>query len=179
MFRRRLAAGGALLLVVIVSRAVLASAGGSTPPGAPAQRAARSSHSARGARARARARAGAHRRARRARRRRRSAGDRQARDSLGPVLMYHVIAAPPPGAPFPGLYVAPEEFAAQMQALKSAGWRPVTARSAARLLGARRATATGKPIVVTFDNGYHSTVHRGTRPVLSGGWDGSRTRASS
>src|ERR1039457_61826 len=27
-----------------------------------------------------------------------------------PILMYHVIAAPPPGAPFPGLYVTPNEF---------------------------------------------------------------------
>src|ERR1700694_1372113 len=33
-----------------------------------------------------------------------------------PVLMYHVIAAPPPGAPFPGLYVSPSELAAQVQA---------------------------------------------------------------
>ena len=29
-----------------------------------------------------------------------------------PILMYHVIAAPPAGAPFPGLYVVPSEFAA-------------------------------------------------------------------
>src|SRR5438067_10615182 len=43
-----------------------------------------------------------------------------------PILMYHVIASPPPSAPFPGLYVAPEEFAAQMQALKTAGWHAVT-----------------------------------------------------
>src|SRR5664279_3903943 len=43
-----------------------------------------------------------------------------------PILMYHVIAAPPAGAAFPGLYVPPEEFAAQMQALKNAGWHAVT-----------------------------------------------------
>src|SRR5271154_3155078 len=43
-----------------------------------------------------------------------------------PIPMYHVIAAPPPGAPFPGLYVAPAEFAEQMQALKGAGWHAVT-----------------------------------------------------
>ena len=40
--------------------------------------------------------------------------------------MYHVIAAPPAGAPFPGLYVEPQLFAAQMQALKQAGWHAVT-----------------------------------------------------
>ena len=28
-----------------------------------------------------------------------------------PILMYHVIAPPPSGAPFPGLYVTPSEFA--------------------------------------------------------------------
>ena len=43
-----------------------------------------------------------------------------------PVLMYHVINPPPSGAPFPGLYVPSDEFAAQMQALKSAGWHAVT-----------------------------------------------------
>ena len=43
-----------------------------------------------------------------------------------PILMYHVIAPPPAGAPFPGLYVEPREFAEQMQALKDAGWHAVT-----------------------------------------------------
>src|SRR5262245_44630819 len=43
-----------------------------------------------------------------------------------PILMYHVIAAPPPGALFPGLYVEPAEFAAQARALKSAGWHAIT-----------------------------------------------------
>jgi len=43
-----------------------------------------------------------------------------------PILMYHVIAHPPAGAPFPGLYVAPAEFAEQMRALKGAGWHAVT-----------------------------------------------------
>src|SRR6266700_1166950 len=43
-----------------------------------------------------------------------------------PILIYHVINPPLPGAPFPGLYVPPSEFAAQMQALKAAGWHAVT-----------------------------------------------------
>ena len=43
-----------------------------------------------------------------------------------PILMYHVIAAAPPGAPFPGLYVTPTEFAEQMHALKGDGWHAVT-----------------------------------------------------
>jgi hypothetical protein len=43
-----------------------------------------------------------------------------------PVLMYHVIAPPPAGAPFPGLYVPADQFAAQMSALRAAGWHAVT-----------------------------------------------------
>ena len=166
MFRRRLAAGGALLLVVIVVGAVLASAGGSTPAGAPAQRAARSSHSARGARARA----GAHR-----------ARGGSTATALGPatgrpgtasvpVLMYHVIAAPPPGAPFPGLYVVPEEFAAQMQALKSAGWHPVTLDQLRAYWEHGARLPPGKPIVVTFDNGYHSQYTEALPVLRRLGW---------
>ena len=40
--------------------------------------------------------------------------------------MYHVIAPPPAGAPFPGLYVPPSEFSEQMHALAAAGWHAVT-----------------------------------------------------
>ena len=82
-----------------------------------------------------------------------------------PVLMYHVIAAPPSGAPFPGLYVLPTEFAAQMDALKAAGWHPVTLDQlrANWTKGAR--LPAGKPIVITFDNGYHSQ-YAAALPVL-------------
>src|SRR5690242_19018037 len=34
-----------------------------------------------------------------------------------PILMYHVISSPQPGAPYPGLYTPEPVFAAQMQAL--------------------------------------------------------------
>ena len=73
-----------------------------------------------------------------------------------PVLMYHVIAAPPPGAPFPGLYVPPSEFAAQMQALKAAGWHAVTLDQVEAYWTRGVPLGPGKPIVLTFDNGYHS-----------------------
>ena len=58
-----------------------------------------------------------------------------------PILMYHVITPPPAGAPFPGLYVPADEFAAQMQALKTAGWHAVTLDQLRGLLEARRAAA--------------------------------------
>jgi peptidoglycan/xylan/chitin deacetylase (PgdA/CDA1 family) len=73
-----------------------------------------------------------------------------------PVLMYHVIAPPPPGAPFPGLYVSPQEFAAQMQALKTAGWSAVTLDQLRAYWSRGARLPAGKPIVLTFDNGYHS-----------------------
>src|SRR5580700_6527312 len=87
-----------------------------------------------------------------------------------PILMYHVIAAPPPGAPFPGLYVEPEEFAEQMQALKSAGWHAVTLDQVLAYWKHGARLPRGKPIVLTFDNGYHSQ-YTAALPVLKHlGW---------
>ena len=59
----------------------------------------------------------------------------------------------------------PAEFAAQMQALRSAGWHPVTLDqlNANWSHGAR--LPAGKPIVITFDNGYHSQ-YASALPVL-------------
>lgn len=89
-----------------------------------------------------------------------------------PILMYHVINPPPAGAPFPGLYVTASEFAAQMQALAAAGYHAVTLdqlwaywRHGARL-------PAGKPVVVSFDNGYQSQ-YTNALPVLKRlGWAG-------
>ncbi len=73
-----------------------------------------------------------------------------------PILMYHVIAPPPAGAPFPGLYVEPEEFAEQMRALKQAGWHAVTLDQLEAYWQHGAPLGPGKPIVLSFDNGYHS-----------------------
>ncbi|MEA2211700.1 MAG: hypothetical protein QOF83_1648 [Solirubrobacteraceae bacterium] len=151
--RRRAAAGAALVIVAVLAVMAVAGAGGG--PGSPARHGHRSSASrspgaARpGAPAPSRARGGDTAAA---------LGTASGRPGTTPVpiLMYHVIAAPPPGAPFPGLYVPAAEFAQQMQALKSAGWTGVTLDQLRAYWQHGARLPPGKPIVITFDNGYRS-----------------------
>jgi len=86
--------------------------------------------------------------------------------------MYHVINPPPVGAKFPGLYVPPEEFAAQMQALAGAGFHAVTMDQ--MLANWTRGTPLpkGKPIVVSFDNGYQSQLTQALPVLRRLGWVG-------
>jgi len=89
-----------------------------------------------------------------------------------PILIYHVIAAAPPGAPFPGLYVEPAQFAEQMQALANAGWHAVTLDQVQAYWSKGAALPPGKPIVVSFDNGYNSQYAQALPVLRRLGWVG-------
>jgi peptidoglycan/xylan/chitin deacetylase (PgdA/CDA1 family) len=89
-----------------------------------------------------------------------------------PILMYHVIATPPPGALFPGLYVEPREFAAEMRALKSAGWNAVTLDQVEAAWSRGASLGPGKPIVLSFDNGYQSQYTQALPVLRRLGWVG-------
>jgi|SRR5579875_460543 len=87
-----------------------------------------------------------------------------------PILMYHVINPPPPGAPFPGLYVPKEEFAEQMHALKAAGYVAVTLSELAANWREGAPLPAGKPVVITFDNGYRSQYENALPVLRELGW---------
>jgi peptidoglycan/xylan/chitin deacetylase (PgdA/CDA1 family) len=99
-------------------------------------------------------------------------GDGRPGAAAVPILMYHVIAPPPAGAPFPGLYVTPEEFAEQMQVLADAGWHGVTMDQVAAYWRDGAALGQGRPIVVSFDNGYQSQYTQALPVLRRLGWVG-------
>ncbi len=80
-----------------------------------------------------------------------------------PILTYHQIArAPARGAPFRGLYVAPDAFARQMAFLKFLGYRGL---SMGQLLPYLRGEQSGKVVGITFDDGYLNNLTHAL-PVL-------------
>jgi peptidoglycan/xylan/chitin deacetylase (PgdA/CDA1 family) len=88
-----------------------------------------------------------------------------------PVLMYHVIAEPPPSAPFPDLYVPRAELRAQVRWLAAAGYEAVTL---GRVFDAWRGRATlpPRPIVLSFDDGYRSHVTAALPILAAEQWPG-------
>jgi peptidoglycan/xylan/chitin deacetylase (PgdA/CDA1 family) len=83
-----------------------------------------------------------------------------------PILAYHVINQPPPqSALSPSLYVPAEEFTAQMQALRAAGWHAVTLDQLEANWTRGASLGSGKPIVISFDSGYASQ-YTNALPVL-------------
>ena len=71
--------------------------------------------------------------------------------------MYHVIGLAAAGRPVPGpLRHAVAGFAAQMHALAAAGYRAVTMNQMWDNWRHGTPLPHGKPIVISFDNGYES-----------------------
>jgi peptidoglycan/xylan/chitin deacetylase (PgdA/CDA1 family) len=88
-----------------------------------------------------------------------------------PILMYHVIGDPRPGAPFPQLFVSAADFAGQMRWLARHGYHPVTLRAVWNHWH-RDAPLPKRPIVVSFDDGYRSVAHAALPPMRERGWPG-------
>ena len=102
-----------------------------------------------------------------------SRGTAQPGATAVPVLVYHVInARPAQSAALPALYVPADEFSSQMAALKASGWHAVTLDQLDANWTRGVSLGPGKPIVLTFDNGYASHYDNAL-PVLKGlGWVG-------
>jgi len=72
-----------------------------------------------------------------------------------PILMYHAISEVPPGAASPELFVAPEDFEAEMAWLADQGFEAVTL---GRLYDAWHGDGNvpARPVVISFDDGLQS-----------------------
>jgi peptidoglycan/xylan/chitin deacetylase (PgdA/CDA1 family) len=82
-----------------------------------------------------------------------------------PILMYHVVNRPPAGTAIPELWVSREDFAAQVAALAGRGYHGVTLRQVWDAWH-HGGLLPSKPIVFSFDDGYHSQFSNAL-PVLS------------
>ena len=89
----------------------------------------------------------------------------RAHDRPVPILMYHVIAAPPPGAALPELFVRPADFAAEMDWLAAHGFHAVTLHRVYDYW-LRGAPLPARPIVLSFDDGTLGQ-HIHAMPVLA------------
>jgi peptidoglycan/xylan/chitin deacetylase (PgdA/CDA1 family) len=86
-----------------------------------------------------------------------------------PILVYHDLGTPPPTEPYPGLFVSDSDFRGEMAWLHQAGYQAVTLDEMmnAWYHGGR---LPPKPIVITFDNGYHSQYARALPVLRKLGW---------
>jgi peptidoglycan/xylan/chitin deacetylase (PgdA/CDA1 family) len=166
--RRRVSAGLLALLAGVIAATVVLISGGSGSAGS-GRHLASGTSSPRGSSARHGARGG-HGAATSARASAASTGPPGSEPV--PILIYHVIAPAPAGAPFPGLYVQPAEFAEQMQTLERGGWHAVTLDQVQAYWRHGVPLGAGKPVVVSFDNGYNSQYTQALPVLRRLGWVG-------
>jgi peptidoglycan/xylan/chitin deacetylase (PgdA/CDA1 family) len=88
-----------------------------------------------------------------------------------PILMYHVVAPPPAGAPFPELYVSPADFRGQVAWAAAHGYHAVTEQ---QVFDSWRGAATlpSKPVVFSFDDGYLSQLRVAMPALKAQHWPG-------
>jgi peptidoglycan/xylan/chitin deacetylase (PgdA/CDA1 family) len=88
-----------------------------------------------------------------------------------PILMYHVIAVAPAGAPYAGLYVSPGTFDGEVEWLARHGYHAVTLQ---RVFDSWRGAALlpPRPIVFTFDDGYLSQLRAAAPELAREHWPG-------
>jgi peptidoglycan/xylan/chitin deacetylase (PgdA/CDA1 family) len=91
----------------------------------------------------------------------------------GPVaiLEYHVLGSPPPGAPYPELYVSRPDFHREMDWLDEHGFQAVTLE-AVEDAWYRRGTLPARPVVVSFDDGYRPQFTYALPELRRHGWPG-------
>jgi peptidoglycan/xylan/chitin deacetylase (PgdA/CDA1 family) len=92
-------------------------------------------------------------------------------DAPVPILMYHVLAPPLPNAPYPALYVKPADFRAQVAWLAAHGYHAVTLRQIYDYWRGTRGLPR-KPVVLTFDDGYHSDFTVALPTLRARDWPG-------
>jgi len=88
-----------------------------------------------------------------------------------PILMYHVLAPPLPNAPYPDLYVKPADFRGQVAWLAAHGYHAVTLRQVYDYWRGEHALPR-KPVVLTFDDGYHTDFTVALPTLHARGWPG-------
>lgn len=88
-----------------------------------------------------------------------------------PILMYHVLSAPPAVAPYPDLFVRPAKFRAEMRWLARNGYRAITLKRAYDNW-TKGAPLPARPVVVSFDDGYLSQYTQGYRTLRALHWPG-------
>jgi peptidoglycan/xylan/chitin deacetylase (PgdA/CDA1 family) len=81
------------------------------------------------------------------------------------ILMYHKIDEPSAEVRFPGNYVAPSAFEAQMRALKAWGYESIAFEQWLEYRSGASRALPRRPIIVTFDDGY-TCFDRNAWPVL-------------
>jgi peptidoglycan/xylan/chitin deacetylase (PgdA/CDA1 family) len=88
-----------------------------------------------------------------------------------PILEYHVLGAPPEGAPYPELYVGRTDFEKQMDWLEEHDYEAVTLEQVEEAWY-HSGKLPPKPVVISFDDGYRPQFTFALPTLRKHGWAG-------